>query len=97
MVFLKTLRKSIFVDSCFFSYFQGFSEEPLNKNQYVRKLSLRYICRDFITSSYFFYKHTYAKTGNASFYINKTKFKPQATGQKSEIEVFNWVSLSTMP
>ena len=31
------------------------------------------------------------------FYVNKTKFKPQAKGQKSEIKVFNWVTLSTIP
>ena len=28
------------------------------------------------------------------FYINKTKFKPKAAGQKSEREIFNWVTLS---
>ena len=30
------------------------------------------------------------------FYVNKTKFKPQATVQKSEIKIFNWVTLSTI-
>ena len=30
-------------------------------------------------------------------YINKTKLKPQATVQKSEIKIFNWVTLSTIP
>ena len=30
------------------------------------------------------------------FYVNKTKFKPQATVQKSEIKLFNWVTLFTM-
>ena len=30
------------------------------------------------------------------FYVNKTKFEPQATGQKSEIKIFNWVTLSTI-
>ena len=31
------------------------------------------------------------------FYINKTTFKPQATGQKNERKIFNWVTLSTIP
>ena len=45
-VFLKTLRKSIFMDSCFFSYFHVFGEEPLNLlESLVKKLfSLGYIC-----------------------------------------------------
>ena len=30
------------------------------------------------------------------FYV-KTKFKPQATGQKREINIFNWVTLNTKP
>ena len=30
-------------------------------------------------------------------YINNTKFNPQATVQKREIKVFNWVTLSTIP
>ena len=30
-------------------------------------------------------------------YINKMKFKPQATLQKSETNIFNWVTLSTIP
>ena len=30
------------------------------------------------------------------FYVNETKFKPQATAQKIEIKIFNWVSLSTI-
>ena len=30
------------------------------------------------------------------FYV-KTKFKPQATGQKCEIMIFNWVTLNTTP
>ena len=30
------------------------------------------------------------------FYVNKTKFKPQATVQKSEIKILNWVTLSTI-
>ena len=30
------------------------------------------------------------------FYVN-TKFKPQATGQKLEIKIFNWVTLNTIP
>ena len=30
------------------------------------------------------------------FYV-KTKFKPQATGQKLEIKIFNWVTLNTIP
>ena len=30
------------------------------------------------------------------FYINKTEFKPQATVQKSEIKIFNLVTLSTI-
>ena len=32
-VFLKTLQKSIFVDSCFFSYFRGFGEELSNPEE----------------------------------------------------------------
>ena len=28
------------------------------------------------------------------FYVNKTKFKSQATVQKSEIKIFNWVTRS---
>ena len=32
----------------------------------------------------------------AVFYVNKTKFKPQATVQKSEAKIFNWVTPSTM-
>ena len=35
MIFLKTLRKSIFVDSYFFSYFHGFGEEPFNLQKSV--------------------------------------------------------------
>ena len=31
-----------------------------------------------------FYKHTYGKQDNVSFFVNKTKFKPQATAQKNE-------------
>ena len=30
------------------------------------------------------------------FYVNKTKFKPQTTVQKSEIKIFNWVAVSTI-
>ena len=30
------------------------------------------------------------------FYVNKTKFKPQATVPKREIKIFNWVTLSTI-
>ena len=30
------------------------------------------------------------------FYVNKTKFKPQATVVKIEIKIFNWVTLSTI-
>ena len=30
------------------------------------------------------------------FYV-KTKFKPQATGQKREIKTFNWVTLNKIP
>ena len=30
-------------------------------------------------------------------YYVKTKFKPQATGQKREIKIFNWVTLNTIP
>ena len=30
------------------------------------------------------------------FYVNKTNFKPQATVQKSEIKILNWVTLSTI-
>ena len=30
------------------------------------------------------------------FYV-KTKFKPQTTGQKREIKIFNWVTLSAVP
>ena len=26
------------------------------------------------------------------FYVNKTKFKPEATVQKSEKKIFNWVT-----
>ena len=29
-------------------------------------------------------------------YYIKMKFKPQATGQKLEIKIFNWVTLNTM-
>ena len=29
------------------------------------------------------------------FYFSKAKFEPQATVQKSEIKIFNWVNLST--
>ena len=36
-VFLKTLQKSIFVDCCFFSYFHGFGEEPLNPQESIRE------------------------------------------------------------
>ena len=36
-VFCKTLRKSIFVDSCFFSYFDVFGEEPLNPQESIRE------------------------------------------------------------
>ena len=31
------------------------------------------------------------------FYIDETKFKPEATGQKSERKIFNWVALTTIP
>ena len=31
------------------------------------------------------------------FCVNETKFKPQATAQKSEVKVFNWVALFTIP
>ena len=34
-VFLKTLRKSIFVDSYFFSYFHGFGEKAFNLQESV--------------------------------------------------------------
>ena len=30
------------------------------------------------------------------FYVNKTKFKPQVTVQKSDEKIFNWVTLSTI-
>ena len=30
------------------------------------------------------------------FYVNKTKFKPQITVQKSEIKILNWAALSTI-
>ena len=30
------------------------------------------------------------------FYVNKTKSKPQAIVQKSEIKIFNWVTQSTI-
>ena len=30
------------------------------------------------------------------FYV-KTKFKPQATGQKLETKIFNWVTLNSIP
>ena len=30
------------------------------------------------------------------FYDNETKFKPKATVKKSEIKIFNWVTLSTI-
>ena len=30
-------------------------------------------------------------------YYVKMKFKPQATGQKREIKIFNWVTLNTLP
>ena len=30
-------------------------------------------------------------------YINKTKLKPQARLQKSDIKIFNWVTLSAIP
>ena len=36
-VFLKALQKSIFVDCCFFSYFHGFGEEPLNPQESIRE------------------------------------------------------------
>ena len=29
-------------------------------------------------------------------YYVKMKFKPQATGQKREIKIFNWVTLNTI-
>ena len=32
-----------------------------------------------------------------SLYINKMTLKPEATVQKSEIKIFNWVTLSTKP
>ena len=31
------------------------------------------------------------------FYVNKTKFEPQATVQKSEIKIFNMLTLSSIP
>ena len=31
----RTLQKSIFVDCCFFSYFHGFDEEPLNPQKSI--------------------------------------------------------------
>ena len=34
-VSLKTLQKSIFADSCFFSSFQGFNEEPLDLQESI--------------------------------------------------------------
>ena len=41
------MENSIFVDSCFCSYFHGFGEDLILKNQYVRKLiSLGYTCRN---------------------------------------------------
>ena len=30
------------------------------------------------------------------FYVDKTKFKPQVTVQKSEKKIFRWVTLSTI-
>ena len=39
-VFLKTLQKSIFVNSCFFSYFHVFGEEPLNAPESVCEKTL---------------------------------------------------------
>ena len=30
-------------------------------------------------------------------YYAKMKFKPQATGQKREIKIFDWVTLNTIP
>ena len=36
-VFLKTLQESIFADICFFSYFHGFAEEPLNPQESIRE------------------------------------------------------------
>ena len=32
-----------------------------------------------------------------AFYVNKAKFKPQATGQVRETKIFHWVNLSTIP
>ena len=53
------------------------------------------------TSLLFFYKHIYAllkQNRQCQFlYINKAKLKPQATMQKSEIRIFNWVTLSIIP
>ena len=54
--------------------------------------SLIYIFQEFNSIYSFFYKHTYAKTDN----VNKTKFKPQTTVQKSEKNIFNWVTLPTL-
>ena len=51
-----------------------------------------YISRILIQVYSFFYKHTHAKTDN----VNKTKFKPQTTVQKSEKIIFNWVTLPTL-
>ena len=34
-VFVKTLQKFIFVGCCFFSYFHGFGEEPLNYQETI--------------------------------------------------------------
>ena len=47
-VFLKTLRKSIFVDNCFFSYSHVFDEEPLNPQESIHEKthSLGRICRN---------------------------------------------------
>ena len=38
-----------------------------------------------------------AKQTMPVFYVNKTKFKPQATVQKSETKFFNWVTLFSIP
>ena len=50
------------------------------------------------TSLLLFYIHMYVYNRQCQFcYINKTKLKPQSTVQKSEIKIFNWVTLSTIP
>ena len=61
--------------------------------------SLIYVFEEFSYKFIVFFltKTHVAKQTMPVFYVNKTKFKPQATVQKSEIKVFHWVTLFTIP